>query len=76
MRKLSEENKTLKQIVNDAGRPPARTEFHQCVSRNFLRKIQLITVVKLAPKLINFAGHDKFSKSLLILHIIRYVRNI
>jgi len=48
MRKLSEENKTFKQIVNDAGRPLARTEFHQCVSRNFLRKIQLITVVKLS----------------------------
>jgi len=39
MKKLLEENETLKQIVNDTGRPPARV--HQSISRKTLRKIRL-----------------------------------
>jgi len=38
MNKLLQENKTLTQIVKDAGR---KDGFHQSISRNFLRKIRL-----------------------------------
>ena len=39
MKKLSEENETLTQIVNDAGRPFAHPGgFHQYISQNFFEK--------------------------------------
>jgi len=37
MKKLLMENKTLTQIVNNAGRPPT---LHQSISQNFLRTIR------------------------------------
>ena len=47
MKNVLEENKTLTQIVYDAGRPPAQQHaqpperIHQSISRNVRRKIRL-----------------------------------
>jgi len=39
MKKVLEENETLKQIVNDAGRPSAHLDgFHQYISQIFFEK--------------------------------------
>ena len=44
MKKLLEENKTLTQIANDAGRPPVPGQLRQSISRILLWKVLLKSV--------------------------------